>query len=131
MAAFFLLLYVSALAFVLLIPDSGTPATLLTRTSGTARSVGVPEAFLVPYRWEFFANVLIVVPATILASVVWRTRDWTFWTAYGFVGSLGVETVQAFLPGRSATYVDVVANTLGALTGAVIVGLLRRLWASS
>ncbi|NHC23869.1 hypothetical protein G6553_11880 [Nocardioides sp. IC4_145] len=48
-----------------------------------------------------------------------------------FVGSAGVELVQAFLlPARSATYVDIVANTAGGLLGAAAVAVLRR-WSGS
>ena len=49
-----------------------------------------------------------------------RSTTWRDWTAYGFLFAGSVEVFQGlFLPERSATYVDVVANTLGALIGAV------------
>ena len=129
-AACLLVLYAVVLAYVLLVPDGNVPSSLIARAAEIARSAGAPEQLLVQYRFEFFANVMIVVPAAGLAAIAWPRRDWTFWTTYGFVGSLAVETIQAvLLTGRQATYVDVVANTLGALTGAVLVGLVRRLFA--
>jgi VanZ family protein len=47
------------------------------------------------------------------------------WTAIGFLAAMFVELFQAFvLPGRTATFSDIVANTLGALLGALAVRLL-------
>jgi VanZ family protein len=70
------------------------------------------------------------VPAAGLAAVAWPSTTWRDWTAYGFVFSAGAELGQAlFLPERSLTYVDVVANTLGAAIGGIVVAvfdILRR-----
>jgi glycopeptide antibiotics resistance protein len=45
----------------------------------------------------------------------------------GFAGSLAVELVQAlFLDARSAQAIDVVANTSGAMAGALLGDLVRR-----
>lgn len=63
-----------------------------------------------------------------LGALVWRRTNWRDWTAYGFVISFGVEAVQAlFLPHRSATFSDVVANTLGGLLGGLLGALVSRL----
>jgi VanZ family protein len=47
---------------------------------------------------------------------------------YAFVGSCAVELLQGlYLPPRSAQFVDVVANTLGGLVGAVFAAPVARL----
>ena len=47
-------------------------------------------------------------------------HHWANWVVYGFVLSCAVELVQGLvLPPRSAQFEDVVANTLGALVGAL------------
>ena len=59
---------------------------------------------------------------------MWPRTTWRDWTAYGFLFSAAIELTQALLlPSRSARFDDIVANTLGALVGAVFVALVRRL----
>jgi hypothetical protein len=126
-AATFLGLYLLGLAFVLLNPSAEVPSESVGLVADLGRDLRLPEALLVPARVEFVANALVIVPATATTAWLWPARSWTTWTAYGFVGALGVEVVQAvLLPDRSATFVDVVANTLGALLGAVAVQFFRR-----
>ncbi len=115
-----LLLYLVGLAYVLLNPSSEFPSRLVASAAEVGREAGLPAALLLPERAEFVANVLIIIPAAAAAAWVWPARSWADWTAYGYIGSMAVEAAQAVLfVGRSATYVDVVSNTLGALVGAV------------
>lgn len=115
-------IYLVILIFMLLVPRGEVPTEALGGFTNLARSLGAPEVVLVPVRLEFLANVAVVVPVVILASVGAPTVRWTAWTTYGFVASLTVEAIQAvFLPGRSATFSDVVANTSGALIGSIVV----------
>ncbi|NYG54707.1 VanZ family protein [Nocardioides perillae] len=101
--------------------------------SEALRSVGVPEGLTTPARAELVANVLVVTPLPVLAAAARLRRagrwGWRHWTAWAFVASLSVEAVQALvLPARSATHVDVVANTTGGLLGGVLVTLARSAW---
>ena len=115
-----LVVYLIFLAVVLLAPTSDVQSATLARTAAALHSLGVPAPLLITARLEFIANVLLVVPAAVLAAWIWRSVRWTTWTAYAFLGSLTVEGIQALLwTGRSATFSDVVANTLGGLLGAV------------
>ncbi len=96
-----------------------------------ASRLHAPQAFLEPGRVEFVANVLILMPAPFLGSMLLPSLTWRDWTAYGFVFSGGVELCQGlFLAGRSATFVDIVANTAGALAGAVLHDVAARRWPS-
>ena len=75
---------------------------------------------------EVLLNVVIVAPVSFLGSQVWPRLRWQDWTAYGFVGATSVELIQALLlPGRQASFSDIVANTVGALVGALLCSRLR------
>lgn len=112
--------YVVLLGVMLLSPSSAAPSWLVLRVARDAVEAGVPAAWTTSYRVEFLLNIAAFVPLTALGGVIWRRLTWRDWTAFGFVGSFAVEVVQALgLGARSATQVDVVANTLGALLGAV------------
>jgi glycopeptide antibiotics resistance protein len=74
-------------------------------------------------RAELLCNALILMPVSALGSLVWPRTTWRDWTAYSFVIAGTVELVQGLLlPERTASFDDVVANTLGGLGGAVVVG---------
>ena len=78
---------------------------------------------------EFVANVGMLVPLILLCTIIWPRPSWRDWTAGVFLFSLGVEFIQAaLLAERSASYSDVVANTLGGCAGAVL-GLVARRFA--
>lgn len=123
--------YVLVLLVVLLLPSAAPASASIGWLETVAREVGMPEAFLASGRVEFVANVAILVPTAALAAVVRPSTTWRDWTAYGFVFSSAAELGQAlFLPLRSATFVDVVANTLGAAIGALVVAAVRSCTAS-
>lgn len=113
--------YLAVLLFALLTPSASTPSSSILWVADVLRGLGAPERILIPDRVGFLCNVAILVPATALGSLLWRAASWRDWTAYGFVFAGAIEVVQGLLlPARSASYVDVVANTLGALVGALV-----------
>ena len=112
--------YLVFLAFVLLNPSAGVPSSSVAWLSEVGTRAGLPAPLVEPSRVEFICNVLILMPLSLLGSVLLPRLDWRDWTAYGFVLSGTVELLQAvLLPDRSATFSDVVANTSGILMGAV------------
>jgi glycopeptide antibiotics resistance protein len=126
--AIILVVYSAFLAVVLLAPTSGTQSESASWLSDLALSLGVPDRFTSQPRIEFVCNALILMPVSALGSLVWPRTTWRDWTAYAFVISGFVELIQGLvLPQRTATFVDVVANTLGGLGGAVVVMVVRRL----
>ncbi len=75
---------------------------------------------------EFAWNVLMFVPMTFLGSALTSKLTWEQWTGIGLLASSAIEFAQFFvLPDRSATVVDLVSNTLGALLGAILAARLR------
>jgi hypothetical protein len=122
-----LLAYGAFLALVLLAPTSGPQSTSARWVADLVTGVGMPERIATEARVEFVLNALILMPVSALGSLRWPRTTWRDWTAYAFVIAGTVELMQGlFLPARTATFVDVAANTLGGLGGAAVVALVRR-----
>jgi len=116
------------LAVALFAPTSDNQSAMVHWLSGILRHLGAKDAFVRFNRLEVVMNAVIVAPASFLATLAWPRSTWRDWTAIGFAASLTVELVQGLaLPGRQAAFSDVVANTAGALLGAVVLHLARRL----
>src|SRR5690606_42154577 len=76
---------------------------------------------------EVAANVAMFVPFGVLALTAYRwMRVWSA-TLAGLVTSGIIEGVQLFLPTRFSTVSDLIANTAGALVGALLVAVGRRI----
>ena len=93
---------------------------VVTRTEAWLEARGAPALATGPGRVEFLLNTAMFVPVAFLAALTFPRHPWANWVVYALVASIGVELVQGlYLPPRSAQYEDVVANTSGALIGAV------------
>ena len=112
--------YGAFLGWVLLWPSAAPSFTVLRFVRGLALRTHLVDPRLLPEaRVEFILNVLMVVPLALLVVWCWPAWSWQRWTAYGFLGSVSFELFQGlFLPGRTAQFVDVVANTSGVFLGA-------------
>lgn len=120
-------IYCLVLLFVLFNPSNEVPSDSIRWFSDLGQTLGLPEQVTRLSRVEFGLNVLILVPFSLLGAMITDQTDWRTWVAYGFVFSGFVELSQGLVLGaRSATFSDVVANTLGAGIGAVCVTLLMR-----
>ncbi|MBT2502724.1 VanZ family protein [Curtobacterium sp. ISL-83] len=102
---------------------------LLTRVIAAAQRHGAPP--WVDYATvESLSNVAFFLPLGLLVVLLMGARWWWAGAAAGLVLSTAIETAQAlFLPARTATIDDVLANTLGATLGAVI-GIVALGWAA-
>ncbi|MFJ4037412.1 VanZ family protein [Microbacterium sp. NPDC090007] len=113
--------YVVGLAVVLLWPDHldrdvGLLYGILSAMFPTASAGQV----------DFALNVALFVPFGVMSSFLLGRRSAAV-VAVALAVPIAVETVQAlFLPARTASVADVVANVVGALTGAVLTGVIRR-----
>ena len=67
---------------------------------------------------EAGSNVILFVPVGLFAS--WWLPRWWLAIVLGAAMSAAFETAQLLLPGRTADFMDVVWNSLGAVLGAVI-----------
>lgn len=78
-----------------------------------------------PEHYGVLLNVLLFVPLGAFFALVIR---WAWWWVVlpAVIASGAIETVQGLWLDREASWSDVVANTVGALLGAVAVSLLAR-----
>ncbi|PZE90521.1 hypothetical protein DEI95_11965 [Curtobacterium sp. MCBD17_008] len=110
---------------VVLIGFWGTPVDarvqpLLARVVAAAQRRGAPSWFGYEL-FESLANVAFFVPLGLLVVLLAGARWWWAGAAAGLLVSAAIETGQAlFLPARFATIDDVVANTMGAVVGALL-----------
>lgn len=73
---------------------------------------------------QFSANVWLFVPVGLLVGMFAGGRRWWLGIVVGFLTSCGIELGQLmFLPERYATVNDVIANTVGAIVGALLAGV--------
>jgi glycopeptide antibiotics resistance protein len=123
-----LAVYSVLLAVALLAPTSGTQSTMASWVVDLGTWVGFSDELASQERAEFLCNAAILAPVAALGSLLWASTTWRDWTAYVFVIASTVELFQGVvLSSRTASYVDIVANTLGGLIGAVGVLVGRRL----
>jgi glycopeptide antibiotics resistance protein len=122
-----LLIYLVVLAVVLFSPSNSAQTSAVDWVARLLSHLGLGFAYRL-FGWvEFGENILIIAPVTFFASLLRPRYTWLEWTAMGFLAALVVEVVQSLaLPGRVASFSDIVANTLGALLGAVVARLLTR-----
>lgn len=107
-----------------------TPTAPVVGTLGWAndlvRAAGA-ASWLDPQTMEFTANIALFVPFGLLLALVLRQGQWWVAMLGGFGVSMFAEVTQGlFLPGRSGTVSDVVANTTGTIIGTGIAVLLAR-----
>ena len=121
-----LLVYVLVLGAVLFSPTSHVQTALVDGLVHVLQAV-LPDSWVDFARVEVLMNAVIIAPLSFLGSRVWPRLRWQDWTAYAFVGATTVELVQGLLlPGRQASFSDIVANTFGALLGALLARRLLR-----
>ena len=114
------------LAVAVLAPTSGGPDALLVALAEALARLGLSGVALRFGLLEILANVVILVPVGFLGALSFPRLRWQDWAAYAFLGALAVELAQGLLlPAREMSATDVVANTLGALLGAVAASPFR------
>ncbi|MGA7205496.1 MAG: VanZ family protein [Specibacter sp.] len=89
-------------------------------------SHGLPQWFVGYRKVEFAANIAMFIPFGIILGLRLPRRRW--WLAVVLAAALSgaVELAQAlFLPDRVPAWSDIVANTSGALIGALLVVVFR------
>lgn len=83
---------------------------------------GLPEWFIGYRKVEFAANILLFIPFGIIVVLRLPRKLWWLSIVIAAASSGAVELAQAiFLPDRVPAWSDIVANTSGALIGAILV----------
>ena len=107
------------------------PAPVSAKVTGLVRIIArwIADAGIASYGrstfvLEILANVALFVPIGLLLVLAWpRLRLWQA-VLIGALMSVLIETVQGAMPSRFPTLSDVIANTTGALIGALIVTVI-------
>lgn len=125
LAVALLVIYLVAAATLFLWPRGGglhrvhLDIWLVLRTWGMSASIS-PDAT------EFVLNMLVFLIGALLLAAVFPTVRIRYWVAAGVLISLGIEVAQGtLLPERNMDWVDVAANSLGAVVGGVLVRMVR------
>jgi VanZ family protein len=122
-----LVVYGFLLAVALLAPTSSVQAGLVSDLVAVLGHLSPAHGLITFDRMEKVMNAVIIMPVSFLATLVFPRLRWQDCLAYAFIGSGGVELVQLLvLPGRQASFSDIVANTVGGLLGALVAVLVRR-----
>lgn len=86
---------------------------------------GLPQWVVSYGKVEFAANILLFVPFGVILALRLHRRFWWLSVVIAAAVSAAVELAQAiFLPERVPAFSDIVANTSGALVGALLVLVL-------
>lgn len=119
-------LEVVGIVWLVLNPSPATPTGAVANLSDALAAIGVPAALADTSLIEFYLNVQLFVPLTILCSLLWpRVKVWG-WLVAGLLISSTLEWLQMqFLSDRTSTSRDIIANTLGAGVGAGTVFVVR------
>ena len=98
----------------------------IDRLLGVLHRNGIPEWFGYS-KLEFTANIAMFVPIGFLVALLLPWRAW--WLVFLLVPafSVGIELLQgAVLASRFSSPMDVVANSLGGVAGAIVAAILRQ-----
>jgi len=120
--------YLLAVLLITWLPseEAGKVTGIVDAIAGMLVPLGIP--FDIGYSTlEFLANIALFLPLGALHVLAWHRLPW--WTAAlgGFALSAVIELVQIVLPTRYSTVSDVIANSMGALVGALLVVAVRRI----
>lgn len=129
-AAVLLLLYAAAVLVVVMWPS---PVDEKARGMLARILKGLHDRHLLEFlgypQVEFLSNIALFIPLGVLLGLLLGRRIWGLAVLVCFAGSVAIELTQyVFLPARFATVDDVIANTLGALAGALVAGALLARW---
>jgi len=88
------------------------------------RLPGIPDASY--SHVEFLANIAMFAPVGMFFVLLLGRRRWWVAVLVGAAITCGIEFTQRFVPGRVPDWRDLVANSTGALLGALLVLVLTR-----
>ena len=116
-----LAVYVVGLALVVFWPGGVAHGLDLSRQ---LRALGL--SWVTYNELESFANVVLFLPLGLLIALIIPIGRWWILVLGLIVVSGSIELAQAlFIPGRVASFLDVLANVTGGLAGIAVAALIR------
>ena len=120
-AAYFV--YLLTVAYLVWNPDPSAAGGAVQAATDLLEWVALPVG---PRAVEFGLNVVMFVPLSLLGAFLfdrWGMHDWFL---IGLAATVLIEMVQGmFLPTRTNSTLDLVANTIGSMTGLAAALLVR------
>ena len=121
--------YLLSVAYLVWNPDPSAPGGAVEVVTHLVERVGLP---LGPAGVEFGLNVVMFVPLSLLGAFLFERWGTYHWFLIGLAATVLIEMVQGmFLPTRTSSSLDVIANTIGSMTGlaaAFVVREVARWW---
>lgn len=106
---------------LVLAPTSEAAIAPVVSVTETLAALGAPAWLTSVEVWETLFNILLFVPVGVLGVLGFPGSRARTWGLVALLASLAVEATQALLlDARVPSLVDVAANTLGGLLGAVV-----------
>ena len=116
--------YLVAVGFLVWNPDSSAPGGAVVEVADLFARIGLPVGV---DGVELLLNVVLFVPLSLLGAFLLGRWGIAWGVVVGLLGTLLIEGVQgAFLPTRTPSARDVLANTGGALLGILLALVVRR-----
>lgn len=123
-------LYVACVAFMVFWPthvDSGDTGKIIARFLSAGHAQGWLPAWFGYGQAEWLSNVVMFIPGGALFTWLLRpVRSWLI-PLGGLACTLTIESVQYFMPGRTSSPLDVLANFLGCVIGWVFCSSLLKI----
>lgn len=114
------LIIVSLIVFWPVHVDAGEPSQVLQELLHTGYRSGFLPRWFGYNQVEWLSNVLMFVPGGLLFTLLLRPKRSWLVPLGGLSATLFIETIQHFMPGRTSSPLDVLANFLGCVIGWVL-----------
>lgn len=77
--------------------------------------------------WDKFEHALTFAVLALLGTAAFPERRHTWWLVFGLIGfGATCEILQTWVPGRSVSFADGLANAVGVLVAAAALALFRK-----
>ncbi|WP_237233103.1 VanZ family protein [Rothia nasisuis] len=113
-------LYLLAVAFIVFWPshvDAGASGQTLTRILAAGHRDGWLPAWFGYAQVEWLSNIAMFIPGGLLFTLLLRPVHLWLIPAGGLVATCAIEATQHFMPERTSSLADVLANFLGCVIG--------------
>ena len=114
------IIYMGLVAFMTLWPvhiDDNAAGGFLHDLLDSAHAAGYLPGWFTYNFVEWLSNVIMFMPGGFLLCLLLKPPARFRVPLAGLCTSVGIETIQFFMPERTSSFLDIVANTLGASLG--------------
>ena len=115
------LAYLGVVALITLGPQPGGSLFRLLANAAMAVAWRIdPDSRFSYSDLEFTANIAMFLPVGVLLVLILGPRRWWLAIGFGILLTIGIEAAQSVIPSRVSDARDLVANSAGAIIGALL-----------